>query len=273
MSPKVSIILPTYNRCQFLPQAIESVLRQTFKDFELIIINDGSTDGTKDFLKTIKDERIIIINQENMGLTKSLNRGLKVARGEFIARIDDDDIWIDHEKLEKQVNFLTKYPEYVLCGGGAIVIDEKGKELFRWLLPETDEKIRNKILFQNQFIHPSVVFRKNPELFYSEDLKVAQDWEFWLRLGKVGKLFNFQSYFVKLRSHQKSVSSRNYRLEIKSSITIIKNHKNDYPHFKKAILYNYLKLCIFSLPGIYQLFRKIIKIRNQLIYRKKTIKA
>jgi len=268
MFPKVSIILPTYNRCHFLLQAIESVLNQTFKDFELIIINDGSTDETKEFLKTIKDRRVVIINQKNAGLTKSLNKGLKIAKGEFIARIDDDDVWIDSKKLEKQIDFLTTHPEYVLCGGGAIVIDEKGKELFRWLLPETDKKIREKILFQNQIIHSSVVFRKIPNFFYSEELKVAQDWEFWLRLGKVGKFYNFQAYFIKQKFHRKSISSKNYLLELKTGIKIIKNYK-DYPHFEKALLYNYLKLFIFSIPGTYQIFRKIVQVRNRLICRKK----
>ncbi len=124
--PKVTVLLPVYNGARFLRQAIDSVLSQTWKDFELLVVNDGSTDGTAAILESYSDPRIrILSNVQNIGLTLSLNKGLQSARGEYIARIDADDIALPI-RLEKQVSYLDQHPEVGLVATGVKVIDERG---------------------------------------------------------------------------------------------------------------------------------------------------
>jgi glycosyltransferase involved in cell wall biosynthesis len=125
MPPLVSVILPTYNwKDEWISKSIESVLNQTFKDFELIIINDFSTNDVEKVIKRFqkKDSRIVYLtNEENLKITKTLNRWLGVANWKYIARIDDDDIWNDNTKLEKQVNFMESYKDYWLCWAWKII--------------------------------------------------------------------------------------------------------------------------------------------------------
>ena len=131
--PKVTIIMSSYNNAVYLPDALESALGQSFNDWELLVVNDNSSDGTKDILETYKnkDSRIIIwTNQTNQGLTKNLNTALDKAQGEYIARLDSDDIWSDKQKLEKQVDFLNKNPNCCLVGTWAQAFGGKGKKLF-----------------------------------------------------------------------------------------------------------------------------------------------
>jgi len=114
--PKVTVLMPVYNGEKYLNEAIDSILGQTFKDFKFLIINDGSTDGTADILKSYKDSRIKVTNNEkNIGLTKSLNKGLKMAKSEYIARMDADDISLP-TRLQKQVEFMDSHPKVGVCG-------------------------------------------------------------------------------------------------------------------------------------------------------------
>jgi glycosyltransferase involved in cell wall biosynthesis len=161
--PKVSIILPVYNGAQWIAKSIGSALGQTFNDFELIVLNDCSSDDSEkiilDLLKS--DSRIIYKkNISNFGLARTLNSGIDFAKGEYIARLDQDDEWIDKDKLKKQINFLDNNPDYVLIGTGAVIVDEKDTEIARYILPTNDIDIRKKILRLNCFVHASVVFRK-----------------------------------------------------------------------------------------------------------------
>jgi glycosyltransferase EpsE len=142
--PVVSIVIPTYNRVSMLEKAIESVFAQSFKDWELIIIDDASTDETEKRMtdldakeEAVKYMRIPRINDK--GISEYLNIGLRNASGKYIARIDDDDYWCHNDKLKMQVEFLDNNPEYVVVGGGVILVDEKGDELFRYLKKESDE--------------------------------------------------------------------------------------------------------------------------------------
>src|ERR1700688_1532416 len=135
--PRVSILLPTYNRAALLRRAVQSVFRQSFPDWELIVLDDGSTDGTEAMLKEFmgRDHRITTIRNpknENAGIAKFLDKGLAAAKGEYIARLDDDDYWIDDDKLKKQVAFLDSHPDYVVVGTGVRVINKEGKELSRY---------------------------------------------------------------------------------------------------------------------------------------------
>lgn len=226
----VSIILPTYNGATRIAKAIESVIAQTYTDWELLIIDDGSTDDTQAVLPA--DSRIRYVrNETNLGIQKSLNRGLEEAKGTYIARIDDDDMWSDPDKLASQVAFLEAHPDHVLVGTGVIIVDEEGNELQRYVLPGHDQHIRNKILRKNCFVHSSVMFR-NIGIRYSEDETVrhAEDYELWLRLGQNGKLANLVSYSVRFTVRKNSLTGRNRVVQARRILTLAWKYKSHYPH-------------------------------------------
>lgn len=249
-NPKVSTVLPTYNRCKFIEQSILSVLNQTFQDLEIIVVDDGSEDNTESVVKSIKDNRIKYIkNEENTGVTKSLNRGIREASGEYIARIDDQDEWIDKRKLEKQVDFLDSDKDNVLIGTGAVVSNVSGSEVFRYLKPVKDQDIRSNMLLKNCFIHPSVVFSKKAFLKvggYNNKIKVGQDYDLWLRLGKVGKMANLPDYSINYVSDDQSVSNKRKVEQIKQNFSLIKRHKEDYPNYGIALVRNLSRLIIYG---------------------------
>ncbi|MSU54265.1 MAG: glycosyltransferase [Candidatus Staskawiczbacteria bacterium] len=262
--PLVSIIIPTYNGEKYLGVALDSILRQTYKNIEIIIINDGAIDGTEDVIKkfTEKDPRVIRIkNESNLGFVKSLNKGVGHAKGKYIARLDDDDSWISPQKLEKQVGFLEEHPEYVLAGGGLIQIDSKGEEMIRYLFPEKDEDIRRVILVDNIIAHSSVVFRK--DAFdkvggYDEKFGFFADRDLWLKLGKIGKCYNFPEHFIFYLDKEWDTTNYNSRNEqirrkLKLNIALRKKYRYDYPGFYKSLL-----LCATSYIYSFLPFRKKI---------------
>lgn len=241
--PLISIILPTYNRAEYISKAIESVFLQTFKDFELIIVNDGSTDNTPKILSEFekKDSRVkVITNTTNIDLVKTLNKGIRAAQGKYIARIDDDDIWSDPKKLEKEFSFLENNSDYVLVGGGVVRIDAQGKEIMRYLLSEKDEDIRKAILQNNTFAHSNVLFRKDAwERVggYNEELKFSEDWDLWMRFGTIGKFYNLQEYFLKyIKDGQNKMNDNTsiIRENAKNNIKLRWKHRKSYPGFLKA---------------------------------------
>lgn len=239
-SSLVSIILATYNRSKYISKAIESVLNQSYRDFELVIIDDASTDKTSEVLNSYNDSRIkIISNKNNLGFVKSLNKGIKYAKGKYIARIDDDDFWPDSSKLKKQVGFLEDNPEYALVGCGIIRVDSQGKEIKRYLLPEKDEDIREIMLITSPFVHMGTVFRKKAwDLVggYDEKLHFSQDSDLWAKLGKVGKLYNIPEHLTCASDWKENRTNKriHYHLLLKQRIRL--RHRKDYPHFFKAYL-------------------------------------
>lgn len=254
MNKLVSIILPTYNGADRINESIKSVLGQTYTNWELLVIDDGSKDNTKDVIEnfTKSDLRIRYIkNENNLGLQKTLNKGIREAKGEYIARIDDDDIWCDPQKLEKQFEFLDKNKDYVLVGTGVIVVDESGKELFRYLVPVSDYDIRERILGKNCFVHSSVVFRKAVVLGlggYGEgsDVRNMEDYDLWLRIGLKGKFANLPMHSTKWCLRNGSLSSVN-RIDIfKKIINLIKSYKDFYPNYYLAVVRSYARLFIYG---------------------------
>jgi glycosyltransferase involved in cell wall biosynthesis len=254
MDKLVSIILPTYNGGKYIERAIESIIAQSFSSWELLVIDDGSVDNTKDIVDeySIKDNRIIYLkNEVNLGIQKTLNKGLREAKGEYIARIDDDDEWIDKDKLQKQVEFLSNNQNHVLVGTGVIVIDEKGTELFRYLLPEKDKDIKKKILGKNCFVHSSVMFRKNLALSlggYDElkDTRHIEDYDLWLKLGTVGNLANLPIYAVKFTLREGSISSTNKTEQFKKNINLAKKYKDKYPNYFGALFRAYARIIVYG---------------------------
>lgn len=184
LNPKVSVVMPVFNGEKYLSIAIKSILDQTFKDFELIIINDGSTDNSGNVINSFKDERIVYLKGDtNGGLPHSLNTGIKLAKGRYIARMDADDI-CEKNRLERQLNFLESNPTIGIVGSSVTMINEKGAKI-KVLKRETSHiNIKWSSLFSTPMFHPSVmgkteIFKNN---LYDENFKNSEDYELWSRL-------------------------------------------------------------------------------------------
>jgi glycosyltransferase involved in cell wall biosynthesis len=260
----VSIVMPTYNRAHLIGKAIDSILKQSHNNWELIVVDNQSTDNTRDIVESFvsKDSRIRYFNVEkssNQGLSEYLNYGIKIAEGEFIARLDDDDEWNDKDKLSKQVNFLNENKDYILVGGGAIVVDENSKELYRFFKRETDAEIRKNALYANPFCHSTVLFRKEVALKAGgyKNLIFGEDWDLWLRLGKTGMFYNFREYFALYLNSGQSFSVRKQKFLGRTVLKIIKKYRKDYPNFKKAFVLNFMQY-------LYSFAPSFIKKRTQI---------
>lgn len=255
-APIVSIIMPTFNRANVIGMAIKSVIDQTLKEWELLVIDNGSIDNTGEVVNCYctQDSRIKYFNipkSKKPGIADYLNFGIQNASGKYIARLDDDDKWCDSEKLNKQVTFLEQNIDYVLVGGGAIVIDNKQNELYRFFKRETDTDIRRNALYANPFVHSNVLFRKSTaqELGGYKNIRFGEDWELWLRLGKKGKLYNFKEYFLFYLSTDQNYSVNNQRFVGKTILGLIKEYKNDYPNYWKAFLLNFMQYAYSFSPA------------------------
>ncbi|HEX7076608.1 MAG TPA: glycosyltransferase [Hyphomicrobiaceae bacterium] len=214
ISPQVSVLMSAYNAEAHLHDAVESILGQTFTDFEFIIVDDGSTDATPAILASCGDPRIrILTNDRNVGLTASLNRGLAVCRGAYVARQDADDRSLP-QRLEKQVRWLGEHPEVALVGTAYRAFDEaRGIDAIH-RLPATDGAIRWHMLFHNAFCHSSVMFRAEATgrhgSSYDETLPFAQDYEFWQRLLQSGRGANLPDPLVEHRVHGDAITSTRF---------------------------------------------------------------
>lgn len=212
-NPAITVLMSAYNGEKYLREAIESILHQTFKGFEFIIINDGSTDSTKEIIEeyAARDERIKLINNiANLGLTKSLNIGLKEARGEYIARLDADDVALP-ERLQKQFDFLESNRDIALAGAWAEIIDEQGKTK-GFIKGETDERtLAFKMIFNNQLTHSSIFFKRDIALAvggYNKEFQYAQDYELYSRLMTKHRIANHGEILVKFRAHNQAITKK-----------------------------------------------------------------
>lgn len=210
MNELISVIMPVYNGDKYLEEAIESILNQTFKNFEFIIINDGSKDGSLEIIQKYAslDERIIVVSRENKGLIATLNEGIDIAKGKYLARMDQDDISLA-ERFEEQINFMEKNLEIGVCGSWIEVFGEDRKTSI-WKITYNDLDLRVRLLFSVPFAHPSVMMRKQLinkcGLRYKEQYKNAEDYKFWLDFSKCTKFWNIQKPLLKYRYLETSVS-------------------------------------------------------------------
>jgi glycosyltransferase involved in cell wall biosynthesis len=201
--PKVTVLMAVYNGERYLREAMESILCQTFQDFQFLIINDGSTDNTRDLILSYDNTRIMLVdNKHNVGQTRSLNRGLELAAGELIARQDADDV-SEPERLDKQVAFLNRHPEVALLGTWYKEIDVQGTVIGDRKLPCDTTDIRWSLLFFCPFVHGSVMFRKSVVSeqigFYNEAFAYAQDHELWYRIARRLPVANLPEPLVRYR--------------------------------------------------------------------------
>ena len=199
--------MAVYNGKKHLREAIESILNQTFTNFEFIIVNDCSTDSSLEIIQSYEDERIKVINNErNIGLTKSLNKGIKQARGEYIARQDADDISLPN-RFEKQLKYFEEHPKTALLGTSIYVIDENGNILEKRIASPSPNKT---LLKGNRFTHGSLMFKRsviNELGQYNELFKYSQDYELCLRISKYYEVKNLEAPLYKLRFHSSSIAS------------------------------------------------------------------
>jgi glycosyltransferase involved in cell wall biosynthesis len=211
-NPKVSVLMSVYNGDRYVKEAINSILNQTFTNFEFIIIDDGSTDRTLEILTTYteKDDRIRLASGENRGLTKTLNEMLSQSKGDFIARIDADDIALP-ERFDKQLQFLQQNTDVVCVGSSLDWIDEKGRFIAHCSMPEGNEELQQLMLGGISMLHhPCAMFRRLAALQvggYDETLKTSADLDLWLKLGEIGRLANLPETLMLYRLHPRSITN------------------------------------------------------------------
>lgn len=214
MAPLVSVLLPVYNAEPYLAAAVESILRQSFSDFELLIIDDGSQDRSGQILQDYaqRDRRIRLIRRANRGLIATLNEMLDLAQGEFLARMDADDL-ATPERLARQVDFLQQHPEVVCVGGAFDLIDAQGRVVQRVPMPEQNAEIQQMLLIGRTIInHPCALIRASALRQiggYDPVMRTVEDLDMLLKLGEIGELANLPDTVLQYRFHFQSVSAQN----------------------------------------------------------------
>lgn len=216
-TPHVSVLMAVYNAEPYLSQALDSIFAQTFTDFELIVVNDASTDSSPAILDSHRDPRLVVVtNPQNVGLTGSLNKGLKLAKGELIARHDADDI--SHaDRFRQQVERLMAQPALGALGTSYQIIDRQGHILETVCPPATNTEIQGLLPQRNLFCHGSVMLRRNylEEVgAYRAAFPVAQDYDLWLRLAEHCELANLSALLYQFRFHRNTVSREKYDLQL-----------------------------------------------------------
>ena len=209
-SPRVTVLLPVFNGENYLREAIESILAQTFHDFEFLIINDGSTDKSVEIIRSYADPRIrLVVNEQNLGLIATLNKGVDLSRGEYIARMDQDDISL-HQRLEKQISFLDKNRNVGVLGTWVRTFGSVAETV--WDYPGDPETIKCRFLFESVLAHPSTMLRKkmlnDHNLYYSNDHVNAEDYEMWVRCSRYADISNLQEVLLLYRFHEEKIGSK-----------------------------------------------------------------
>jgi glycosyltransferase involved in cell wall biosynthesis len=210
--------MPVYNAGRHLAEAVESILAQTYNDFEFLIHDDGSNDGSLGFLRGAaqQDTRIDVSTGQNAGPGAARNTLVDRARGEYLAVMDADDICYP-KRLERQIAYLDAHPECVVLGGWAIMVDEHKRPIVP-LMPPLDHEVidAGNLSGQTSFVHPSVIMRRQALLDagrYDPRYSPAEDKELWLRMAEIGRLANIPEFLVKYRMHETSVSTKSFQLQ------------------------------------------------------------
>ena len=267
----ISVLMSVYNGEDYLNEAIDSILNQTYKDFEFIIVNDGSTDNSEKIINTYKDQRIRYIKRENGGLSAALNTGLFMANGKYIARMDADDI-SRKDRLEKQLAFMESNTEIVALGSGITYIEENGAQIFSYVNKMSPEEIKDNILKRCPIAHPTAFYRKDVAIncggYYEKIKQYFEDHLLFKKMLAYGSLFNLNEFLLYYRLVPNSITSnkefKNSYLAIRQRTLIseeitdedqkllfeIKSRGNKDLNFKKSKYYLYLgKLYLWRNPN------------------------
>ena len=227
-TPILSVLMPVFNSEQFIAEAIESILNQTFKDFEFLILDDASTDKSFEIIKEFKnkDPRIKVFqNAKNLGVVESRNKLINLSKGKYIAWIDSDDIAFEN-RLEKQVDFLETHPEIGMVGSNASTIDENNNKIGKWLFETEPQKLKIELFFHSPFLSSAVVIRKSclPQNYYNSNFPVAEDFDLYSKIAEQYEIANIREFLVKYRINSKGLSKSNTEKMERLSIQVIKEH-------------------------------------------------
>lgn len=239
--PKVSAIIPAYNRRQFIEETIESVINQTYDNIEIIIIDDGSTDGSREILEGYKNKIVLLEheNRINKGQSASINLGIKYASGQYIAILDSDDLW-EPDKIRLQVEYLEMHEDTGLVYGNGVAVNEDGNYLYDiYGKNHTERNLPEDILLDCYFLVPnnsllrSEIFSKSG--MFDESLRAAQDHDMAIRIGEITKLAYIDKKIFKYRRHSQSISNMNAGLRWNNGFKILEKAKNRFPYKKHTI--------------------------------------
>lgn len=214
-APLISVILPVYNGEQYIYSAIQSILTQTYKQFELVVLDDGSTDRTKHIVEGIKDSRLILKSgAENKGLVFRLNEGMKMTQGKYIVRMDADDISLP-DRFSQLLDFMERNREVGICGSYVKVFGNLEKRT--WKMPLTDKAIKAALPFRTPFVHPSVIMRaeslNNEKQPYKDEFFPAEDYELWCNMSGKTRFANIPLLLLKYRVHGSQISGTKKRVQ------------------------------------------------------------
>lgn len=221
-SPLVSVLIPVYNSEAYVKEAVDSILNQTYQNLEVIIINDGSSDGSLEILENIQDLRVQLVSRENRGLVQTLNEGIDLATGEFLVRMDSDDISTE-DRIEKQLKYMLKNQEVVVCG---CFYEEFGARQVIIKNPTKYTTIERNLCWGPVVCHPSVMIKKSvfeDGLRFEDEFFTAEDYKLWVDVLEKGKIANIPEVLLKYRVHD-------------GQITSDKNHKQKATHAKVSQL-------------------------------------
>lgn len=251
----ISILCSSYNHEAFLPRALDSVRAQTYTDWELIIVNDASTDGSNAILDRYSrlDPRIHLVqNATHRPVPENLNTALDVARGEYVARIDSDDFWTDRSKLAQQLRYFRSATATALVGTWASAVDSSGKILYPLNYPTDDLAIRRWLLLRNPFVSSSILMRT--ELArrcggFNPCEETFEDYGLWLRLGTHGLLANLPVYMVGYRVVSSGLTWSKNNIQLRGSLSLIRSFRANYPNYHIAATKWYLHVYLASFIG------------------------
>lgn len=260
MKPLVSIIMAAYNSEKFIGAAIESILEQTFREFELLIIEDASTDGTLKKIQSYQDPRIRVLkNEHNSGTLYSMRRGVKEARGKYIAVLDSDDI-AEPDRIKMQVKVLDARPEVLLCATKIKHLIDGRIEKVRYLPIQNSRQLKFSLLFGNTIAHSSVMYRKKElqeKKIEYETYSYCHDYHLILSVGQISPIYVIDKELVQYRIHRKQKTSVLSQQKIAREVNSAKEHYiqkiQGFTQKEKKILYNAVWGRLNSLPDFVQL--------------------
>lgn len=246
----ISVIVTTKNGSPTIERALNSILSQTEKDLEVIVISDASTDDTEEKVKKMsaEDSRIKLFRlDQNVGPGKARSIAIEKAAGDLIAILDDDDMWISVEKLKTQKKFLVENPDHVLVGSDHVrFVDEGGKFLFTFEPDKSNAKIKKHILLYNPFVTSSVMFRKETYLKAGgfSDLRLAEEYELWLSMGVFGNMANLENCEVQYTQRASGLTLSRRQQMNQIVLILIKRHRENYPLYYIALCKAYLRILL-----------------------------
>lgn len=247
MTPLLSVLLPVFNGSKYLEAAVQSILGQSFTDFEFIIIDDGSTDGTLELLQRFgQDQRVVLVSRENRGLVETLNEGIRMARGQWIARMDADDIALPH-RFARQLQWI-EHTDADICGSWAQFFGTRDRRVLRH--PQSDQAIKMGLMFGTMFAHPTVLIKTTlaRQLMYDGRWEKCEDYDLWERAARLNcRMANVPEVLLMYRQHPHQISSRDFLRQ---------------QQFTQRIRHRYGEFVFDSLGLRRELVEEVLKIRE-----------